>query len=92
MAKILDGVAHRVFRAADGVFDLALHFVGLAFGLELGIAHHLADVRTLTLRTLHGAFGLIGHAFCTILIHRSLLLGFRRHNLGGGGEVPNENI
>jgi len=33
----------RIFEPADGVLDLTLYLFGLAFGLQLGITHRLAD-------------------------------------------------
>src|SRR5262249_15945533 len=48
--------AQTVLHAADRVLDLALGLVGLAFGLGLGIARHLAGIfLDLALRLLGGA-------------------------------------
>ena len=53
----------RILQAADGVLDLALYFVALAFGDQLAVTEGLAD------RFLEGALGLLGRAGDTIFVH-----------------------
>src|SRR3546814_8912441 len=48
---------------ADGILDLALGLVGLAFGFQLGIAGQLAGA------FLQAALDLLGGAFDAIVVH-----------------------
>src|SRR5258705_13683364 len=58
-------VTHGVLHAADGIADLAFHFVHFALGLQLLIARGLAG------SFLHCAFALLGHSLDPFLVHRS---------------------
>jgi hypothetical protein len=62
--RFLDGILD----AADGVLHFAGDLVGLAFGLELGVAGHFAR------DFLDFAFRLFGRAFDPILVHNVLFL------------------
>jgi hypothetical protein len=55
--------AKRILQATDGALHFAYCFVGLAFGLEFGIACQFANC------FLHGALGLLGRTLNAILIH-----------------------
>ena len=55
--------AHRVFQASDGVLNLAGDLIRLAFGLEFGVAEHLAG------DLFDFALGLLGRALDPVLVH-----------------------
>ena len=57
--------SQRIFESADGVLDLAFHLVGLAFRLQLGIPHCLAD------HLLDCAFDLLRRSGDSVLVHDS---------------------
>src|SRR3954467_12126173 len=59
------GVAHGVLDAASGVLELALHLVGLAFGVQLRVAGDFAG------RFLHLALGLIEGTLDPVAVHFS---------------------
>jgi hypothetical protein len=54
--------AKRILQAADGVLNLALRLVSLAFGFQLGVAGDFTGC------FLYGALRLIGCAFDPILV------------------------
>src|SRR5271165_779538 len=64
---LLNGVARRVFQAADGILHFAFGLVSFALGLQLGVAHHLAN------RLLYRTLDLFRRSLDTILVHDSLL-------------------
>jgi len=65
---IVDRFAYLVFRASDGVLDLAFGVLSLAFGFELGIAGQLPA------SFLYLPFCLFHATFNAIFIHRGSFL------------------
>ena len=60
-------VLDRVFDAADGILNLALKLIGLAFRLQLGITDGLSN------RLFYGALDLLRRSGDPILVHDVML-------------------
>src|SRR5208283_152268 len=64
---LLNGVARRVFQAADGILQFAFGLVSFALGLQLGVAHHLAN------RLFYRTLDPFRRSLDTIFVHDFLL-------------------
>jgi len=65
---LVDSVTNGILNAADHVLHLAFGLVGLALGLQLGIASNLAN------GYLDRPLGLFRRTLDTVLVHRCLLV------------------